>query len=87
MKAIRTYWNDGSTLKMHSTFVPEEDSLDLLGSIDIVADVAPPLPGDVLTSPLHAIRMTIEDSEISLDLRLQEMQHFINVLKVMYYGV
>lgn len=85
MKAIRTFWNDGVSLKMHSTFIPEDDSLDLLGSIDIVADVCPTVPGDSISGDV--IRMTIEDFEIPLDLRIQEMQHFINVLKLMYYGV
>lgn len=85
MKAIRTYFIEGTSLSMHTSFLPDDDSLDLPGSLDIVAEVSPGLPSDVY--PEGVFRMLVDDPEIPLDLRIQEMQHFLNTLKQMYYGV
>lgn len=84
MKAIRTFRSTEDHLTMRSVIVPSEDSLDDPQVCEIVALISPDFPHEVLDG--DAIKMSVLDSEFPLDLRLQEMQHFINVLKTMYYG-
>lgn len=82
MKAIRTYELDPkeNLLRMESFISPDEDSLELPIHTTITVSVSPDS-----TAP-QAFFLTCTP-ETPLDLRLQEMQHIINVLKLMYYGV
>lgn len=82
MTAIRTFELDPQEklLRMESYFPPEEDSLELPIHTTITVSVSPDS-----TAP-QAFFMNCTP-ETPLDLRLQEMQHIINVLKLMYYGV
>lgn len=81
MKAIRTYEISDGYFRKHTTFLPGEDSLDdpmqCMISIRIDPDGVPVDGSDVLLIPTP---------DLPIDLKIQEIQHFINILKQMFYG-
>lgn len=82
MKAIRTFQlsDEDKLLRMDSyIFESDEDSVEFPSTITITASVSP----DSIAS--QAFFMNCE-SDTPLDVRISEMQHFLNVLKTMYYG-
>lgn len=85
MKAIRTFQldPDDKLLRMDSIVLPieedSEDSLEFPQKLSITASVSP----DSVAPQAFFLSC---DSDVSLDVRIREMQHFINVLKFMYYG-
>lgn len=84
MKAIRTYEISDGYLRKKTTFLPDEDSLDdpmqcmISVRIDPDVDGIPVDGADVLLIPYPA--------DLPLDLKIQEMQHFLNTLNQMFYG-
>lgn len=82
MKAIRTYQIDPEEklLRMDSVVPPiEEDSLEFPWKLSITASVSP----DSIAPQAFFLNC---DSDVPLDVRISEMQHFLTVLKIMYYG-
>lgn len=83
MKAIRTYDVTDGFLHQATSFLPDEDCLDDVMQCKCSVRISPdglPIEGaDILLIPYPA--------DLPLDLKIQEMQHFINVIKLMFYGV
>ena len=82
MKAIRTYQldPDDKFLRMDSIVPPvEEDSLEFPWKLSITAYVSP----DSVAPMAFYLNC---DSDVPLDVRISEMEHFLLVLKTMYYG-
>lgn len=86
MKAIRTYQLTNGVLiqstLLSALFDDENDSLDDPSRVVIGATVD---PDGVLISEHRDIKLSVS-GDTSLDILLAETQHFINVLKTMYYG-
>lgn len=86
MKAIRTYQiTDGVLIQaslLSALFDVENDSLDDPSRVIISAAVD---PDGVLVPEHRDVKLSVS-GDTSLDVLLDELQHFINVLKTMYYG-
>lgn len=81
MKAIRTYRMEDNSFFQDTTFLPEDDSLDDPMQCTCSARVSPngPQEGDMI--------MCLPVPELPLDLRIQELNHFLTLLQYMYeYG-
>lgn len=90
MKAIRTYKFDDEFFvqrtMLSSLFDQENDSLDDPDFLTLVARVEPGSE-PYMEGCTNADFLVFNDSGCSLDIIISEVEHFINTLKVMYYGV
>lgn len=81
MKAIRTYRMEGVWFFQDTTFMPDDDSLEDPLQCTCSAVVSPfgPQEGDAIGC--------IPVPELPMDLRIQELNHFLTLLQYMYnYG-
>lgn len=80
MKAIRTYRMEGNHFFQDTTFLPDEDSLSDPMQCTCSARVSPfgPQEDDLI--------MCAPVPELPLDLRIQELNHFLKLLNFMYDG-
>lgn len=85
MKAIRTYRiEEDAHLIQKTVFLPDEDSLDDPKEISVVGCIDP--DGVPYLEDYPAVKLSVHNTDVSLDLEIQETVHFLNLLKFMYYG-